>query len=501
MAEDRPVLIIDNGGYTLKALYIPSPSNSASQPPRQAVVPNCVGAASFAGRGIVGEQLFKLPHFHGFMLRRPVDRGFVVDAALQSHIWEYLLQCFAIADESEVELVLTVPFAAPTPVVELLHYMVVQRFKFRALTLVSATFLALVADASRDWLHGTAPDAGHGGDGMGGGCGMVVDFGFSATTVVPYVDFLPLWDSAVRVDVGGKLLSNRLKELISFTQVNMTEDGWLVNHIMEKCCHVALHPRASLQAAQRQRRGGTSSSSSSGNSRLGRGSCAAELRYYLPTVPPLMPLGCRGEELHAVLDGDGAGIERHELQHVVFGHEAFLIPELLFHPVDVGIQQMGVVDAIVRGTRSRGTLREASVLHSALLHRVVAFGGTAGFPHLRERLSDELRMESGTAGRPAPSTSSPLQPLVEGLRTAAQSTVLNGNVSGYSAHDGELQPLYGALALFTCPARRPQLQMLRGRSHVDLSTLRKSKHGVGRASAPMTHKAQKAFKDAMQRLP
>ncbi|RNF05297.1 putative actin-like protein [Trypanosoma rangeli] len=496
MTEDRPVLIIDNGGYTLKALYIPNPSNTASHPPRQAVVPNCVGAASFAGRGIVGEQLFKLPHFHGFMLRRPVDRGFVVDAALQSHIWEYLLQCFAIADESAVELVLTVPFAAPKLVVELLYYLVAQRFKFRAVTLVSATFLALVADASRDWLHGAGPDTPHGGEGMASGCGVVVDFGFSATTVVPYVDFLPMRDSAVRVDVGGKLLSNRLKELISFTQVNMTEDGWLVNHIMEKCCHVALHPQSSLRAAHRQKRRGRNIS---GSTRKGSGGDAVELRYYLPTVPPLMPLGCREEELHAILGGDGGtGVERHELQHIVFSHEAFLIPELLFHPVNVGIQQMGVVDAIVHGTRSRGTLRDAPTLHSALLRHIVAFGGTSGFPQLRERLSGELRMESTAAEGPAPSASLHLQPLVERLRMAPHSTVLNSTVSGYTTHDAELQPLYGALALFTCLSCQPQLQLLRSRSHVDLSPLRNKKQGVGRASAATVHKTQKAFQDAMQ---
>ncbi|EAN87149.1 putative actin-like protein [Trypanosoma cruzi] len=500
MSGDRPVLIIDNGGYTLKALYIPDPSNTASQPPRQAVVPNCVGAASFAGRGIVGEQLFKMPHFHGFMLRRPVDRGFVVDATLQSYIWEYLLQYLAIADESDVELVLTVPFAAPKQVGELLHYLVAQRFKFRALTLVSATFLALVADASRDWLHRNVHESCREDDGAGGGCGMVVDFGFSATTVVPYVDFLPIRESAVRVDVGGKLLSNRLKELISFTQVNMTEDGWLVNHIMERCCHVALQPKESLRAAQRQKQRGKSSSSSSisdggGGICYGNGN-AAGLRYYLPTIPPLMPLGCREEEMHAVLGGDGSGVERHELQHLHFHHEAFLIPELLFHPVGVGIQQMGVVDAIVRGTGSRGMLRDAPTLHAALLHHIVVFGGTANFPQLRERLQEELRKEFAAC-----STSVSLQPPVERLRMAPHAIDVDDTAIGYSAHDSELQPLYGALALFTCPSRQPQLRLLRSRCHVDLTTLRKNKAGVGRAQASVALKTQKTLLDAMQHLP
>lgn len=489
MIGDQPVLVIDNGGHTLKALYIPNPRNTVSQPPRQAVIPNCVGATSFAGRGLVGEQLFRLPHFHGFMVRRPVERGFVVDAALQSYIWEYLLQLFAIADESDVELLLTVPFAAPKQVGELLHYLAAQRFKFRAVTLVSATFLALVAAASRDWLHG-------GGGGDDGGCGMVVDFGFSATTVVPYVDFIPLRDSAVRVDVGGKLLANRLKELISFTQVNMTEDGWLVNHIMERCCCVELRPHASLRAAQRRRR-------------RGRAGGVAELRYYLPTVPPLMPLGCREEELHAVMGGDVAA-EKRALQHLVFKHEAFLIPELLFHPVDVGIQQMGVVEATTRGTRLRGLLHEAPTLHSALVRRVVAFGGTAKFPQLRERLRSELQKElvagdggGNNRGAAATTTDLPLtlQPLVERHRMAPDSIKASDGAAGYSPHDSELQPLFGALALLTCPSRQPQLQLLCDRSRIELSSLRTGRAAMGRTQAASVLKTQNAFLDALQRFP
>ncbi|KEG06160.1 actin-like protein [Trypanosoma grayi] len=535
MSGAQPVLVIDNGGYTLKALYIPDVSNTTALPPRQVVVPNCVGAASFAGRGIVGEQLFKLPHFHGFMLRRPVDRGFVVDAALQSYIWEYLLQYFAIADESDVELVLTVPFAAPKQVGELLHYLVAQRFTFRAVTLVSATFLALVAAASRECLHGCT-SSGHNekvsarrsssssnnnncdsNSGIDGGCGIVVDFGFSATTVVPYIDFLPVREAAVRIDVGGKLLANRLKEHISFTQVNMAEDGWLVNHIMERCCHVALDPLTSLRTAQRQKRRSSKSSS-------------AELRYYLPTVPPLMPLGCREEELHAALastaSGDALGQERHLLQHLVFRHEAFVIPELLFHPVDVGIQQMGVVEAIVCGSGSKGPLRHAPTLHEALQRHIVAFGGTAKFPQLRDRLNSDLRKElartSELAAAAAAATSTlsssssvpataaeaeanetitePLQQLVERSRMAPGAIDTNQNAIGYSPHDSELQPLYGALALLTSPLRQSQLHLVQSRSRVDLTGLRTMKTGMRRMQGITAQKTQKALQDALHCL-
>ncbi|KAG8343152.1 putative actin-like protein [Trypanosoma vivax] len=492
MATNHPVLVIDNGGYSLKAMYIPDPSNTTVHSPRQIAIPNCVGAASYAGRGIIGEQLFTLPHFHGFMVRRPVDRGFIVDAALQSYIWEYLLQYFAVADESEVELMLTVPFAAPQKVSEVLCYLLTQRFKFRSVTFVSATFLALTASASRDWMRGSQNDSQRDhaktsdgrvgkycGDnsaacdasekvGVDGGCGIVVDFGFSATTVVPYIDFLPVKDSTVRVDVGGKLLSNRLKELISFTQVNMQEDGWLVNHIMERCCYVELNPLLSLQEAAKEKR-------------LGCEERRMEQRYYLPTIAPLMPLGYHEEELEDVLSGSGSSIERNSLQHITFRHEAFLIPELLFHPTDVGILQMGVVEAIVRGTCSRGALKTMPTVHKALLRRIIAFGGVGKFPNLRRRLEQDVRKELDTDDSEKDclggTNNRTVQELVEMCVMERLCVISKDQKTAQLLHDSELQPLYGAFALLLCPMRKVEMELVNKRSRVDLIPLRRQKMG------------------------
>ncbi|RHW69221.1 actin-like protein [Trypanosoma brucei equiperdum] len=508
MTAGYPVLVVDNGGYMLKALYITSDGKSSFLRGKISVIPNCVGAASYVGRGIVGEQLFKLPHFHGFMVRRPVDRGFIVDAGLQSYIWEYLLQHLAVADESEVELVMTVPFGAPKQVGELLHYLVAQRFRFRSVTFVSSSFLTLVSSVSRDWLYGKAPGNGKsnkkvreksnfGSDGVGSesvtGCGMVVDFGFSSTTVVPYVNFIPLQDSIVRIDVGGKLLSNRLKELISFTQVNVTEDGWLVNHIMEQACYVALDPLVSLRKAEYAKR-------------FDKGNGAfAGLRYYLPTVPPLMPLGCREEQLTQIIGKDVVLQEKNSLQHIVFRHEAFLIPELIFNPVDVGICQMGVVEAIVHGTCCRGSLQNMRTLHGAMMRRIIAFGGITKFKNLPERLSTELRKhlkEEGASRVSVPPVkgSAPLQEFVQWSRIGRVRIDLQYNGVGYTPSDCELQPLFGALALITCPVLEPQLKLVQSRSRVELLPGSTAKGSQNRQQASAGPRTLSAVLSALQNL-
>lgn len=48
-----------------------------------------------------------------------------------------------------------------------------------------------------------------------------------------------LFSQKYRVDVGGKLLTNNLKELVSFRQWDMMEQTYIVNDVKEKCCYVS----------------------------------------------------------------------------------------------------------------------------------------------------------------------------------------------------------------------------------------------------------------------
>jgi len=64
----------------------------------------------------------------------------------------------------------------------------------------------------------------------------VVDSGFSFTHVVPMIDGKIVWNAVKRLDVGGKLLTNQLKELVSFRQWNMMDETYIMNQVKESCC-------------------------------------------------------------------------------------------------------------------------------------------------------------------------------------------------------------------------------------------------------------------------
>lgn len=53
-----------------------------------------------------------------------------------------------------------------------------------------------------------------------------------------------------RIDVGGKLLTNHLKELVSFRQWNMMEETYIVNDVKEKCCYVSTQFAVDLEACK-----------------------------------------------------------------------------------------------------------------------------------------------------------------------------------------------------------------------------------------------------------
>lgn len=70
-------------------------------------------------------------------------------------------------------------------------------------------------------------------------CVLVVDSGFSFTHVVPYYRGRAVRAGVKRVNVGGKLLTNFLKETVSYRQWNMMDEFQLMNDAKEALCYVS----------------------------------------------------------------------------------------------------------------------------------------------------------------------------------------------------------------------------------------------------------------------
>lgn len=79
---------------------------------------------------------------------------------------------------------------------------------------------------------------------------LVVDSGYSFTHVIPFKLGQPLNAGIKRINVGGKVLTNFLKETISFRHYNMMEETYLMNEIKETCCYVSLNFSKDKQEAR-----------------------------------------------------------------------------------------------------------------------------------------------------------------------------------------------------------------------------------------------------------
>jgi len=109
-----------------------------------------------------------------------------------------------------------------------------------------------------------------------------------------------------RLNIGGKFLTNYLKEVISYRHYNMMEETYLINKVKESCCFMSQDFSADLERIK-ARKGG-------------------EIRYVLPDYS-------HSKDGYVLKDGETVGDDQ---QLLVLGNERFAIPELLFTPSDVG---------------------------------------------------------------------------------------------------------------------------------------------------------------------
>lgn len=205
---------------------------------------------------------------------------------------------------------------------------------------------------------------------------LVVDAGHSHTTITPILRGQPIHRAIRRLDIGGKLLTNRLKETISLRHFSLMDEPHLVGQIKEDACYVSLDFAGDLARTWRDGSGKKSARVDD-----------ITLDYVLPDYHTTTRGHTRPHDPSRAAAATatrlaGAG----EQDSFPLGNERFAVPELLFNPTDLGMAQAGLPEAIVQ---SVSALPEG--LWPVMLANVVVVGGTAGLPGFVERLEEELR--------------------------------------------------------------------------------------------------------------
>lgn len=178
-----------------------------------------------------------------------------------------------------------------------------------------------------------------------------------------------------RLDLGGKHLTNYLKEIVSMRQYNMVDESYIMNEVKEAVCYVSNDFAGDLEQAWK-----------SGRKRQSGPEEGIVLDYVLPDpnankkgfIRPHDPL-LHAKKKKGAVSGLSAEVLSEDV--LVLGNERFAVPELLFTPGDIGMKSAGIPDMILQSLSVLPT-----GLHSAFLANVLVVGGNALIPGFMERL-------------------------------------------------------------------------------------------------------------------
>lgn len=206
---------------------------------------------------------------------------------------------------------------------------------------------------------------------------LLIDSGYSCTTITPIFQGRPLQSAIRRLDVGGKLLTNYLTRLLSLRHYDMRNDTYIVNDIKEKTCYVSLDFKDDLEKTWKGTRGERRESYMTG--------AGIAKDYVLPDFHT------RTEGIVRDYDSTLTAKQR-KLAHaasnedvLTLRNERFVIPEILFSPSDIGMQTPGLADLVYQ------SLQALPVgLWPGLLANIYVVGGNAQFDGFIQRLQREI---------------------------------------------------------------------------------------------------------------
>ncbi|KAL2929638.1 Actin-related protein 6 [Bienertia sinuspersici] len=368
------VIVLDNGGGTIKiglggdrnpTLITP---NSTAKPP----------FSSSSKKLLTCDEILSFDPT-SLSLRRPIDRGYLLNPDLQRDIWSHLFRSLPLPSPNVSSLLLTHPLfsLSSSPLFEL----VFEDFSFRSLYISDSPSLVHLYEASRN-PNGVVSRTQ---------CSLVVDCGFSFTHCAPVFQNFTLNFGVKRLDLGGKALTNYLKELVSYRSINVMDETLIMDDVKEKLCFVSLDVPRDLQIARKTGRENLFKSTyvlpDGITHTKGFVKDMKEAQRY-QTLYDGAPTSITTEEEAIDPSEDEEDRKKVDLTKNEFNltNERFLVPEMIFRPADLGLNQAGLAESIVRSINSCHPL-----LHPVLYESIILTGGSTLFPHFAERLENELR--------------------------------------------------------------------------------------------------------------
>nr|XP_033490349.1 actin-related protein 6 [Epinephelus lanceolatus] len=335
-------LVLDNGAYTAKIGY--------SQE-KVSVIPNCQFRSKTSRlKTFTANQLDEIKDPSGLFYILPFQKGYLVNWDVQRKVWDHLFgkEMFKV-EFADTSVIITEPYFNFSSIQESMNEILFEEYQFQSALRINAGSLS-----AHHYFHTKPSEL----------CCLVVDSGFSFTHIAPYCRSKKMNEGIRRINVGGKLLTNHLKEIISYRQLHVMDETHVINQVKEDVCYVSQQFYKDMEISQLKGEENT-----------------VVRDYVLPDFSSIKKGFCKPQE-EMVFSGKYKTGE----QILRLSNERFAVPEMLFHPSDIGIQEMGIPEAIVHSIQS---LPEEMQAH--FYQNIVLTGGNTLFQGYRERLEAELR--------------------------------------------------------------------------------------------------------------
>lgn len=335
------ICCIDNGACNIKI------GNITDEKPL--VIPNCImKAKSEKRRPFIGNQIDECRDISGIFYILGFTKGYITNWEVQKNIYDYIFSTEFPVNFSDTKLIITEPLFNFPIIQEAMIEIFFEEYDCCSLTKTTAPDLC-----QYQYTNTQDPDEPP-------LCCVVIDVGYSFSHIVPFIKGKKVLSAIRRIDIGGKLLTNHLKEVISYRFLNVMDESFVINQMKEDSCFVSQDFNADMRMAKKKYP----------ENKIIR-------EYVLPDCTTIR----RG-----YLQTPGTAKKGDDYQLIRLNNERFAVPELLFHPSDLGINQMGIAEATIDAVNA---CPEETRPH--LYSNIIVMGGSSKFPGLRNRLQKDIR--------------------------------------------------------------------------------------------------------------
>ena len=192
--------------------------------------------------------------------------------------------------------------------------------------------------------------------------------------MTPLYQGRPIQQAIRRLEIGGKFLTNYLKELVSIRHYNMSDETHLINEVKEAVSFVSSDFKRDLERTWK----GSIHTNNGADDEL-------RVDYILPDYNARKDGFMRAHDPSpsakmrkiGALTGSAGVVE----DFMTLGNERFIVPELLFNPGDVGMKQAGLPATVFQSLSGL-----PPGLWPAMLANILVVGGNSKIQGFMERL-------------------------------------------------------------------------------------------------------------------